>query len=84
MTNLEAIHKIQQSNAKNDLKHAFCTLASEWIYFLQLKRKCNGKGLMKATYKNLGVKFIGLYGINTLNDLVWLAEHNTTLKPLTN
>ena len=79
MTPLNAIEKIQKSKASENVKNALCLLASEFDYFLQLKRKHSQEGLLKACYEGFGLKFSGMYGINTLDDVVRKAEKNNLL-----
>jgi len=76
---LAAIKKIENSKANEDMKTALCLLVSEFNYFMQIKRKHKTHGLMKACYAGLGVKFIGLYSINTVQDCIRKAESNNLL-----
>lgn len=71
---LNTIEKIYKSRAPEDIKMILSTIAGDFDDFLRLKAKCNGKGLMKATMKEWGFKFLGVYGINTLKDLEILSE----------
>jgi len=79
MTKLQAIKKIQSSNADQNVKDALCIIVSEWDLFLKIKKKYQESGLMSACYEQLGVKFLGLYGLNTLEDAVRKAKENNLL-----
>jgi len=79
MRTLQAIKAIQKSNASDNIKDCLCHVASEFDCFLQLKCKYKTKGLLKACYKEFGLKFLGMYGINTLEDLIIKANHNSLL-----
>jgi hypothetical protein len=79
MTRLEAIKKIQESNASENVKNCLCHLASEFDIFLRLAEKHPDKGLMNACYKEFGLKFLGMYGIKSLDDVIRKAEKNSLL-----
>lgn len=79
MKAIEAIHKIQKSNANQNIKDSLCWLASNFDCFLQLKKRYQKEGLLNACYKEFGLRFIGMYGINTLEDLVVRANNNELL-----
>lgn len=76
---LEAINKIYSSNCDYKKKYCLATIASEWDVFIKLKKKHPKDGLMKACYRELGIKFPGMYGINKLEDLVDMAERNSLI-----
>lgn len=71
--------KINESNLSKNAKHCLNVVVSEFDYFLMLKRKCNGKGLMTACYKDLGVKFMGMYAINSEKDIINICEKGNLL-----
>ena len=79
MRTLQAIKAIQKSNASDNIKDCLCHVASEFDYFLELKRRYKTKGLLAACYRGFGLRFIGMYGINTLEDLIAKANHNSLL-----
>ena len=79
MTTLQAINKIYASKANEDIKEGLSLIASEFDHFLTLKKKYTQQGLRTACYREIGIKFIGLYGINNLADLVKKAERNNLL-----
>ena len=76
MEALQAIKEINASGADENIKTVLCMVAEEWDRFLELKQQCAGSGLMAACYKDFGVKFMGMYSIGSLEDLVCKAEAN--------
>lgn len=76
METMEAINRIYACNLEEGKRDMLCHLVSEFDCFLKLKAKHPKEGLMKATYKELGIRFLGMYGINTLEDVVRKAETN--------
>ena len=79
MTPLQAIQEIRMSGCDEGIKNALCMVAGEWDYFMELKQKHAKEGLLRACYEGFGVKFIGMYGIGALEDLVMKAEANSLL-----
>ena len=79
MNTKQAIKAIQESKANDNAKYCLCYLASDFDCFLELKHTHKTKGLLNACYKGFGLRFVGMYGINTLEDLVAKAEHNSLL-----
>jgi len=79
MDKLKAIKRIQESKLSEDKKDMLCNLVSDFDLFLQLKKKHPEQGLLAACYKNLGFRFLGMYGINTIDDVVSRAENNSLL-----
>lgn len=76
---MDIINKILATNADKNIKECLCLVASEWECFKQLKAQYPNAGLLKACYREFGVKFLGMYGVNELPDLLKLAESNQTL-----
>ena len=74
---MKAIETILKSKANQNVKDALCTIVSEWECYQMLRKKHSQKGLMKACYRELGVKFLGLYGLKTLEDAIKMAKQNS-------
>lgn len=79
MTKEQALKEISNSHCSYQMKFVLSTLVVEWEEFLRIKKKHRKKGLLNACYKTLGIKFIGMYGISSLDDIVRKAKENNLL-----
>jgi len=79
MTKKQAIKRILNSKMDDEKKIMLCSLASDFDTFKAIKKRYSNRGLLAACYKNLGFKFIGMYGINSIDDIVSCAENNSLL-----
>ena len=79
MTIQNIIKKIWKTEASDEMKNNLSWLLSNWDLFIELKQNHKKQGLMNECYKQFGLKFIGMYGLNKPEQALEMAKQKSYL-----
>ncbi len=80
MRKSEAINEIlKYSKLEENALDSLLWIVANWEFFQKLRKEYPDKGLLCACWKELGVKFMGMYHLNSLEAAIQCAKNGSLI-----